>query len=139
MVTVKQVQNDFADWSSWRANIEQGGITNLGYPTGVNMEPIGNVVAVARVPSRYLDKSTDRRIWRVETCFSGWPEAHQVAVTAKYLLPAKFTYKGIEFSFQSETDRAKWAAKELRCSKDFIYRLIGEAQMMVWQTYQEYQ
>lgn len=133
IVKLEDIKQDFNDWSTWRLQVKHGGRDEK---TGGIINPLDakvtDLMAVSHggtpttiVPVKYLDRSTERRVQVVEECFNRWPEAHQKAVSYKYL----------ETGIGQETKRMELAAKAIKCSRATAYNLIEIAHYMVWQVY----
>ncbi|MCG7904394.1 MAG: hypothetical protein JAY60_18455 [Candidatus Thiodiazotropha weberae] len=125
---VKVYMSDWADWKAYIAGKSalDSRVTNY---SGVRSQAKPSTI----VPEKYLEKSASKRIQLIENCFILWPEAHQVAIDIKYVLPTR-TEEGVVM-FESEKDRIAFAAKELGISHKAVYNLISEAHLMVWQVF----
>ena len=137
MVTLDDVKNDFDRWSDWKVAVDLGQHKSSLDATVVDYSGVssGTAQAGAIVPVAYLDKSGERRVQIIESCFELWEEERQRAVIAKYLLPSEVdSSKGVVM-LDTERSRLKWMAQEMGCSIPHLYKLIHEAHLMVLQVH----
>ncbi|MES9841208.1 MAG: hypothetical protein ABW134_11700 [Candidatus Thiodiazotropha endolucinida] len=125
IVKPEDVKQLFNEWSDWKISVSLGELSALDAHVTDTMSVTSGQKPSTIVPAKYLDESTSKEVQIVEACFSRWPEAHQVAVTFKYLMPG----------YETEKARMQAAAREIRCGERAVYSLISEAHMMVWQVH----